>query len=300
MNCHDIEKLLISRKIQSEEAIEHISQCTDCQQAVEFDRWLQEAFDQELSVPSTVSIQTQTIIARYKPGRPYSLRPHRKLVWTACAAVLALGVFAVSYVEASSPKARLAALRKALYAGKDRMSIGLSMPFGQGRKATTLLYEGNSLVAFKDEPQPGSQKPGAELLPDGSGWLVRLKDLPSDIRKQIEDAFAANGNTHLLEKGSIVVKGFPSCPEAQAYLDSMGIDPHADFKLSLDAGSYSQIDFLNDEALLLTPKDQTNVRYALTFNPETNLPYMVTILGSIGDEWVTIESSTFEYKRREE
>src|SRR5687768_11405508 len=130
MNCHEISKMLAEGTIDPELIGAHLSTCADCRQRVEFDRWLGNTITEAPTLNPEVIGRVRERASRSERRGLLSAQLvqgasiMKKTVWTtaALASLLAVGAFTLfsSPAQASSPKAKFGAMKKALSARQDK------------------------------------------------------------------------------------------------------------------------------------------------------------------------------------
>lgn len=225
----------------------------------------------------------------------------KTLVSIAGAVALAVGVTALisSNAQASSPKSKFAAMKKALVAKQSQTNIKLKLSLDSSQKPKTLALVNGRFIPAQD---------GVPFLYiDGNGARVKtsisdIEDLTPEQRAQIEKAAKGEGR-------AIYINGTELSPEeAQAYLTEQGVRLNItrsgdglqlefDFGFDFNENTYSKMSFgRNENTLLLTPKQHADIRYSVVLDPKTNLPSTVVQQRSKAGKWTTVSNSTFVYK----
>jgi hypothetical protein len=324
MNCHEISKMLAEGAIDRDLIELHLSTCADCRQKVEFDRWLGDTFTEAPALNPEVLSRVRERASR--PTRPGLLSKQldqgasimRKTIWTtATAAALAIGTFAIlsTSAQATSPKAKFTAMKKALAARQERTMVSVTMTGdGTGQPKMKVMINGQLVdvpAGVPFEYHDGNKK----IIINSS---TNLDDLTPEQRAQMEKIIqqGSKGGRVIISgpNGSsvsrtVIVNGRElKGKELDDFMKNKGIKfsgrtgdgktfigVGVDF--TLDEKAYSNMKFGKDEnTLFLTPRTRADVRYALAVDPKTNLPTTVTLQKSKAGKWTSVNSSKFQYK----
>jgi hypothetical protein len=322
MNCHEISKLILEGRIESQEVNEHIATCAECRQQVEFDRWLEGNLGQEMALdPQVVArVEARASQPRTRAFLSFLTAPTgtsimKKTIWTtAGAAALTLGILTVMSpsAEASTPSAKFSAMKKALKAKQTRTMISLRVMSDANGKPKTMMLVNSQLVEMKEgvpfEYHDGNKK--IIVNASGSGFDGLTPEQKEHIQKMIKDT-KSDGKPRTSVNRRIIVNGKElHGKEADEFMKAHGgsvkirtglngKEARVDFNFSLDEGAYSKMMFgSNENTLLLVPKSRGDVRYALALDPKTNLPSTVILQKSKAGNWTSVKKSTFEYKTK--
>jgi|GEM_PF-5260590 len=314
--------MISTGRVERQALVEHLSTCAECRQKVEFDQWLGNALGQELTLPPQAMQRVREGAAMPRPNgflsflsTPQGAKTMKKTFLTsAAAAALILGISALltSPAEASSAKAKFAAMKKAL---SSRQGVKIQLSNDGGGATKTVVYINGQLMDVKDgvpfEYQDGNKK----IVISTATSKEALDKLPPEQRAEmqrlideaIKQAKAGNGTATTVSKKVIVNGKEVTGEEAARILKSTGFNMQTktskdgtglELELNFDfnEGSYSAMKFgSNENTLLLTPRKGLNTRYSVVLDPRTNLPSTLTLQKASAGKWKDVKVSRFRF-----
>jgi hypothetical protein len=225
----------------------------------------------------------------------------KKTLWTTAAALVAAAALVTVLVpraEASSPKTKFAAVKKALLAKQAQANVTLEFltPGGKGKpgpdiemKAGSFDFQGGGLIIIDPEHADLSHLSAEER----SKIEAMMQKALADGGTSGAEAWV-NGEKVSIEEAQRLMKEYHVDLNVST---TSGGDLEFRFGFNFDEGSYSAMSFgSNENTLLLTPKKSKNTRYSLSIDPKTNLPFKVTLQSSKNGKWADVSKSQFHYQ----
>lgn len=268
----------------------------------EFDQWLGETLGQELDLDPRIVAKARSISLR----KPQGASLMKKTLWTTAAALVAAAAIVTVLVpraEASSPKTKFAAMKKALLAKQQQANITFDF-LASSKEIKSIAFVDGRIVEAKGSIEFTNDNPKIITDPEHADLSHLSAEERAEIEKIIQQIKAGGdaSGTEFWVDGKKV-----SAEEAERLLKEHGVGlnmttgPNGEvmfeFNFNLDESSYSAMSFGSDEnTLLLTPKKNKDTRYSVRLNPKTNLPYKVTLQSSKAGKWKDVRDSQVRYK----
>lgn len=310
MKCEEAQQLIAGLSAEAtpeipEELSRHIRECRDCATLLAFDARLREALDTEVVAPahilgqvrSAVAAQDRHAIRSWIESVRRSKRTMKITLSAVTAAILAVASvgFLARPAQAAEPRAKFAAMKKAVLAATKQMSqIELTV----ARKPDGTIGSWVVVDGQLTELQPG------QMVDHGNGVYTMtmssgdVEHLAPGQKARIEAAIA-EAKKHARENGGqgTAVKTFAyingkqvPMDEAKEALAKAGID--LDIRVDLDETHYKSIAFgQSPNMLVLTPKNGVNRRYVVQLDPKSSKPKRIVLEQNKNGKWTSLRQT---------